>query len=108
MRPHVLLQIAQRREELLTQITVERLAVVQPQVSAQPVARVERFVAARDRAVVRLDLRVHARVNLEAVRREKRFVAALLGALEAVLACGLFEKFVNARQETYVTMAPQS
>lgn len=78
-------EVAQRGEKLGTNLTIERLPVVQPLVGPQPVARVERLPTGTVRTDERLDLGVNTDVDLLAVRGEKGLAAAILGTLELVL-----------------------
>ena len=87
--PLVLAQVAQGGEELgaVVPFALESGPVVNPLVSFETVERCEGLVAAGRVAFKGPVLGVHPDVDLEAVRIEERLAAALLVALESVLAC---------------------
>lgn len=84
MDTKMLLQVAEGGEYFLAHVpvTVERFAVVQPQVSPEPVPRVERLLAVTLGTLERLDFVVDPHVNLQRVAGQKRLPTILLAALE--------------------------
>jgi len=78
-------QVTASREYFRAIFTVERIAIVYPQMRLQSVESVEAFGAWLNLAFVRFFLGVHPEVNLECVRSEEVLLAVILVARERVL-----------------------
>lgn len=80
----MLLKVTQRGEKLGTNLTIERLPVVQTFVGSQSIPGVERLPAGTVRTNEWLDFGVNADVDLLTVGCEESLTATILGAFEFI------------------------
>lgn len=80
----MLLEVTQRGEKLGTNLTIERLPIMQTLMGSQPIPGIERLPAGTVRTNEWLDFGVNADVDLLAVRCEERLTATILGAFEFI------------------------
>lgn len=80
----MLLEVTQRGEKLGTNITIERLPVVQTLVGSQPIPGIERLPAGTVRTNEWLDFGMDPNVDLLTVGCEERLTATIFGAFEFI------------------------
>lgn len=86
MSPRVFLKVTEGGKVFIAVLAVKRLAIVQSEMSAQPIASVESLLATILRTFEGLLFRVDTDVDFQAVGGEKSLTTALFRALETVLA----------------------